>query len=73
MEYNEYGDDRHCMVMCKNCNLTHCYLCHDGRGLDDDELKVQCLNYPDWHKVYDGSGKHIGRKSGTGWPRAKKN
>lgn len=66
MEDNDYGDDNHCPESCKNCHLTHCYLCPTGWGMDDDELAVTCMGYP-WYDQYFVGDKPIGRKSKTGW------
>lgn len=72
MQYNEYGSDDHCDMTCDICHYTHCYLCADGRGMDDDDLKKQCIGFPWTSAMHDANGTIIGRRSGTGWPRVKK-
>lgn len=71
MKYNEYGSDDHCDMTCTVCERSHCYLCPDGRGMDDDELKEACIGFC-WLEAVWEDGKIIGRRSGTGWPRVKK-
>jgi len=67
MECNDYGSDDHDDYNCRTCKLSTCIMCRQGSGLDDDELAKPCTGYPWYNGVYDGDGKLIGRKSGTGW------
>lgn len=64
---NTYGSDDHCDVTCTVCYLSHCYLCADGRGVDDDDLKKQCIGFSQFDAMHDANGTVIGRRSGTGW------
>lgn len=66
MEASEYGSDDHCDVICTVCDMSHCYLCPDGQGLDDDELKEPCMGFSQFDAVWDGD-RLVGRKSKTGW------
>lgn len=70
MKDNDWGDDRHCMMRCETCGLNHCYLCPEGSGMDDDELKAVCLGFQ-WSEGHWEGDKLIGRRSGTGWPKKK--
>jgi hypothetical protein len=69
MKDDDWGDDRHCLMTCEVCSYSHCSLCLEGSGMDDDELKAPCIGF-DWTKgIFDGEGNIIGRRSGTGWPK----
>ena len=70
MEDVDYADDRHCMMSCKVCGMSHCCLCPEGSGIDDDALKAECIGFP-WYRVIWNGDRLIGRKSGTGWPKGK--
>lgn len=66
MEDNDYGSDRHSDMNCTVCGYSHCVLCLDGEGMDDDELKEPCIGFKHWNLLHDGD-KVLGRRSGTGW------
>ena len=72
MKDNDWGDDRHCQMYCTVCNYTHCYLCPEGSGMDDSELKAECIGFSNYDVMYDANGNVLGRKSGTGWPKGKR-
>jgi hypothetical protein len=72
MEDDDYGPDNHCQMTCTTCRYSHCYLCPDGSGGDDDDLKAECIGFEWYDSIWitvAGKDKLIGRKSGTGWPK----
>jgi len=69
MGYSEYGSDNHDDHSCKTCQMSTCLMCPAGRGMDDGDLAEPCIGFPWLEGVYDGD-RMIGRRSGTGWPKA---